>query len=516
MTSKNELQPNTWLIPIDHVRPGHNVREPQHLDELVASIKAVGVLHPILVRSVKPITAEAEGWEVVAGHRRLAAAKKAKLTHIPARGCPDESAGGIALVAATENLERQALTPMQEAEAVNRMLAATMTVKQIADALGRPESWVARRGRISTLTEKWRKQALKAPSSAWSARTWEILCTLEPAAQDELHAEIHDNEWTLRRMDESDMAKAVSERLHVLAGAPFDVHEGGLNGAAPPCDGCPKRASCNPGLFDESLGAQKGATIPPKDRCLDAACWTEKHKSALRAATAQAAMRAGLEDDETVTLILPKHSSVLDPEDAVKAAGKLAGATMNAYAVTKTTPMKEGSKQPENTVAAVDAETAKPVWVHVTKPKTDSERKTVKRQADAKLTVAQRRREHEHKRLLKVVASFQKQLDKQRKPKDLPSLLRLIVAFGLDGSEKPVEGVPTLKTLSGDPWKRIRENMGDFLVAWRLGTAGAPNKPNIALALWAIDQTTGETRKELEKRIAIELPEPKSWAKDAG
>jgi ParB family chromosome partitioning protein len=117
---------------------------PETLEELANSIKAQGVVQPIVVR---PIGAAAAGavqrYEIIAGERRWRAAQMAGLTDIPAviRRIPDEAAIAVALI---ENIQRESLNPLEEARALERLIGEfKLTHAQAAEAVGRSRAAVS-------------------------------------------------------------------------------------------------------------------------------------------------------------------------------------------------------------------------------------------------------------------------------------------------------------------------------------------------------------------------------------
>jgi ParB family transcriptional regulator, chromosome partitioning protein len=123
-------------LSIDALQPGRyqpRVRmDPESLAELAGSIKAQGVMQPILVRPL-----EAGRYEIVAGERRWRAARMAGLASVPAlvREVPDRHALAIALI---ENLQREDLNVLEEAAGVKRLIEEFgMTHVEAAEALGR-------------------------------------------------------------------------------------------------------------------------------------------------------------------------------------------------------------------------------------------------------------------------------------------------------------------------------------------------------------------------------------------
>jgi ParB family transcriptional regulator, chromosome partitioning protein len=111
---------------------------PETLQELADSIKAQGVVQPIVVRPLGVAQ-----YEIIAGERRWRAAQMAGLTEIPAviRHIPDEAAIAVALI---ENIQRENLNSLEEARALDRLIREfQMTHQQAADAVGRSRAAVS-------------------------------------------------------------------------------------------------------------------------------------------------------------------------------------------------------------------------------------------------------------------------------------------------------------------------------------------------------------------------------------
>ena len=108
------------LMQTGSFQPRREIHQ-QALEELAASIKANGVIQPIVVRPLPPGTAGDAKYEIVAGERRWQAAKLAGLTDIPVivRELSDSQAVAIALI---ENIQREELTPAEEARALKRLI----------------------------------------------------------------------------------------------------------------------------------------------------------------------------------------------------------------------------------------------------------------------------------------------------------------------------------------------------------------------------------------------------------
>ena len=115
-------------------QPRSNMEEAS-LQELAASIKAQGVIQPILARQLPD-----ESYEIIAGERRWRAAQIAGLSHVPVlvRAVPDKAALAMALI---ENIQRENLNPLEEAIGIQRLIDEfEMTHQTAADAVGRSRS----------------------------------------------------------------------------------------------------------------------------------------------------------------------------------------------------------------------------------------------------------------------------------------------------------------------------------------------------------------------------------------
>ncbi|KDE41465.1 MAG: ParB/RepB/Spo0J family partition protein [Nitrincola lacisaponensis] len=126
--------------------------EPQALEELAESIRAQGVMQPIVVRPIAD-----NRYEIIAGERRWRATQMAGLSTIPTiiRDVPDEAAIAMALI---ENIQRENLNPMEEAVALHRLQTEfELTQQQVADAVGKSRSTIANLLRLMNLTEDVRK-----------------------------------------------------------------------------------------------------------------------------------------------------------------------------------------------------------------------------------------------------------------------------------------------------------------------------------------------------------------------
>ncbi|MFC6633852.1 ParB/RepB/Spo0J family partition protein [Microbulbifer taiwanensis] len=123
----------------------------ESLQELADSIRAQGIMQPIVVRPVGE-----QKYEIIAGERRWRAAQLAELDRVPAlvREVPDEAAIAMALI---ENIQREDLNPIEEAAALKRLQDEfQLTQQEVADAVGKSRSAVTNLLRLLSLTEEVR------------------------------------------------------------------------------------------------------------------------------------------------------------------------------------------------------------------------------------------------------------------------------------------------------------------------------------------------------------------------
>jgi len=146
-------------IPVDLLERGkYQPRldmRPETLAELADSIKAQGVVQPIVVRPLgAPPAGESQRYEIIAGERRWRAAQLAGLGEIPAvvRRVPDEAAIAMALI---ENIQREDLNPLEEARALERLIQEFgLTHQEAADAVGRSRAAVSNLLRLLELPDE--------------------------------------------------------------------------------------------------------------------------------------------------------------------------------------------------------------------------------------------------------------------------------------------------------------------------------------------------------------------------
>src|SRR5579872_4141536 len=200
-------------LPLDLLQRGRYQpridMRPETLQELADSIKAQGVVQPIVVRPVgDPASGESQRYEIIAGERRWRAAHMAGLSEIPAviRRIPDEAAIAVALI---ENIQRENLNPLEEARALQRLITEfTLTHQQAAEAVGRSRAGVSNLLRLLELAPEVAERVEKREIEMGHARA--LLALAQRKQQIEVAIlivkkglSVRDTEALVRRMQQS-------------------------------------------------------------------------------------------------------------------------------------------------------------------------------------------------------------------------------------------------------------------------------------------------------------------------
>lgn len=163
---------STAVLPLEQLRPGRyqprTRMNPESLRELAESIKAQGVMQPVLVRRVD--NHEGDGYEIIAGERRVRAAAMAGLHEVPViiRQVPDNAALVMALI---ENIQREDLNPLEEAHGVQRLIREFhFTHEQAAQAIGRSRSATTNLLRLTNLAAPVQQMVLDGKLDMGHAR----------------------------------------------------------------------------------------------------------------------------------------------------------------------------------------------------------------------------------------------------------------------------------------------------------------------------------------------------------
>lgn len=166
-------------LKVDQLRPGkyqpRSRMDESSLKELAASIKAQGIMQPILARELPN-----GGYEIIAGERRWRAAQIAELKEVPVlvRTVPDNAALAMALI---ENIQREDLNPLEEAIGIQRLIDEfQMTHQEAADAVGRSRSAASNLLRLLKLPQDVQEMLIENTLDMGHARA---LLPIEPANQ---------------------------------------------------------------------------------------------------------------------------------------------------------------------------------------------------------------------------------------------------------------------------------------------------------------------------------------------
>ena len=194
-----EAQPGEVLrqIPIGQLQPGkyqpRMAMDPGKLSELAESIKAQGVIQPIVVRELAP-----GQFEIVAGERRWRASQEAGLAEVPVvvRDLDDRTVIAMALI---ENIQREDLNPLEEAQSLQRLINEfALTHAEAAEAVGRSRAAVSNLLRLLELPPAIRALLEARRLEMGHARA---LLTLSPELASRLAGEAADQGWSVREVE---------------------------------------------------------------------------------------------------------------------------------------------------------------------------------------------------------------------------------------------------------------------------------------------------------------------------
>lgn len=161
-------EPGIVEIPLAEIRPSpfqpRKRFDDKKLDELAASVRAQGILSPVIVRQILG------GYELVAGERRLRAAERAGLERIPAV-VREMSNAEMLEVALIENVQREDLNPIEEAEVYRRLIEEFgLTQEGMASRVGKDRASIANALRLLKLPDSIREDLIEGVMSAGHAR----------------------------------------------------------------------------------------------------------------------------------------------------------------------------------------------------------------------------------------------------------------------------------------------------------------------------------------------------------
>jgi ParB/RepB/Spo0J family partition protein len=235
-----------------------------NLEELAQSIREVGLLEPPIVRPAPKRAGKGITHELVAGHRRVAAAAAAGLERVQCivRDYTDDQ---VLEIQAVENAARADLHPLDEADVFAALVERGRTPAQVADKIGRSTPYVLQRLQLCQLVPEVRK-ALDEEAITLAIA---LLIARIPSKQLQVDAL---KEMAINRDGEQPTAKRAGELIREkfmlrLADAPFDRSSAELVAKAGACSVCPKRSGNQAELFSD---------VGSPDVCTDPSCYRSK------------------------------------------------------------------------------------------------------------------------------------------------------------------------------------------------------------------------------------------------
>lgn len=186
-------------LAIDALQPGkyqpRQTMDPERLEELAASIKAQGLIQPVVVRAIGR-----DRYELIAGERRWRAAQIAGFSEIPAlvKVVADQAVVAMALI---ENIQREDLSPLEEAQALARLIEEfELTHQQAADAVGRSRAAVSNLLRLLDLPAEIKRLLDERKLDMGHARA---LATLPEKRAVALAREAAEKNWSVRELEDA-------------------------------------------------------------------------------------------------------------------------------------------------------------------------------------------------------------------------------------------------------------------------------------------------------------------------
>jgi ParB/RepB/Spo0J family partition protein len=228
--------------------------------ELAESMKARGQIQPGVGRPGKGDTIE-----LLAGRRRFEAVKQAGIPTLLliVSDLDDHAAKDVTVL---ENMQRDDLTPLEEAAGVQTLLDDGRSPAEVASKMGKTPQWIIRRAQLTKLIPDIVKKI--ESGLLWNIGHMEMIARLSAEQQAEI-AKLGDYAY----QSGSNLPRYVSSMTMRLKSAVWSPGDATLSPKAGSCENCPKRSSHQPGLFDDEMDAEK---IRADDTCLDSSCFHAK------------------------------------------------------------------------------------------------------------------------------------------------------------------------------------------------------------------------------------------------
>jgi ParB/RepB/Spo0J family partition protein len=460
-----------------------------NIESLAADIKSQGLLSPIIVRS-KPVPQSSPNkYELIAGERRLRAyqllsKQNENYSEIEAtvrKDCSDDEAQSIHL---SENLQREGITPLEEAAELEQLLE-HCTLKQAAEYLGRSAGWIAQRANLSKLCTKFKAAYAKDDKiKMWPIESLELVARMPDKVQEDI---LDNNKFEIPTVKE--LQKEIAGRIMKLSSTTWAKD-------SDDCKECQKRTAAAPDLFSE-------INVEKDDRCLDANCWG-KHTEAALTAKADEFKQSG---KKLVTVI-----NGYNEFDSIPAASDVKQGALRDWEFKK---VKQGTKGAVPALVVGGSGVGETIFIQ------PNENNTGGTAATKGPKSMKEKREGLEKR--REIAFTKKVIDNleaaYKKPPSYPLALlhRLCAAFGGD----PI----VTKATTWDPFKRYEETkMSDDGCAemFKCVIPKIMDRLNAECTGQTVKATYAEqvcewfdmSSENIKEAVLKEIPEPKSWAKE--
>ena len=512
------------MMPLETLIPtADNRRKPfsdRSVRSLARSLKSEGMLQPIVAR---PHPDKPGYFEIRAGNRRWRAARLIGLKTVPVivRQLDDPSA---LVVTVTENLHREDLHPLEEAEEIQLALEREHDIKALASRLGKSVAYVARRASLTRLAPVWRTLIGRPNSDAsrLSAAHLELIARLPPETQELIADDEGRVVFGHGFPSVNDLQRIIDADLRSLSAMAWDLKDETLDPKAGSCLNCEKRSGKQRYLFDEG-DAPRNGRIAGTDRCLDPRCFTRKELAHVM--RCEASLRAEHPQLRLLRIGMERISPELEE--------KFGDVLERVYAPNF---VRAGAKGAVPAMPVHGPRAGKLVYVETREPTTSATGATRRaRDENGKvipLSLAERRERHQRRRDAYVVKRVGALLE-EIKPEELRKVaaagrkkadgegfdpIGLTLAFGstrrADGSAHANAWAEYDQALKQDEEERRAGVLSDVLQIWkrRLVMHGLENIGVQAYEARRVSAILGFDYENLVREAVAELPEPKAWA----
>ncbi len=464
------------------------------IQELAQSIREVGILSPVLVR---PHPEKKGKWDLRAGHRRHVAAGIAGLTTVPAIvvDLDDRRAAEITTV---ENLQREDLTPIEEAEQLQVMIDAGWDVEACAISIGKDLAWVHSRARLSKLIPEWKEGENREGEQiheVWSVAHLELIARYPEDVQRDL-LELQNAYWGPLSL--TDLRRAIGDRTNELGKASFKPEDAELIPEVGACSDCPKRRGARPDLFLEI-----GPSIPLKeDVCLDPECWAQKTR-----VHAERILEQAKEKDERTVPVRKTWSGYQVPTK------------QNHYG----TDYKPAKKTEKGAIPAVvmdgEGQIGRKVWVKPTSNGRAATGTPDPATGRVKKTLAEKKAQKKQQRLRHARDAAKTAIGDMATPDLDLSWFAIMAAVGTFERREPSWSAARFAQLNENDdalkdelWRRVRYGIltSNLFLDWKREFSPTEEKEIAALC----EQLSLKSWDDLKAEAEAALPDPKSWAKE--